>query len=141
MEIVVNKCHGGFGLSFEAERLYAEKAGFEVHHYRQTQYKHREGSDKFERVVSDDGQGLLMHTVKSDFGNSFAEWPDDMSDYWYSGDLERDDPVLIAVVKELGEKANGHYANLQIVDVPDDVKWQIEEYDGLEWVAEAHRTW
>ncbi len=25
--------------------------------------------------------------------------------------------------------------------IPDDVKWQIEEYDGLEWIAEKHRTW
>jgi hypothetical protein len=27
------------------------------------------------------------------------------------------------------------------VDIPDDVKWQIEEYDGNEWIAESHRTW
>ena len=27
------------------------------------------------------------------------------------------------------------------VSIPDDVEWQIEEYDGMEWVAEAHRTW
>jgi hypothetical protein len=27
------------------------------------------------------------------------------------------------------------------VDIPDDVKWEIEEYDGNEWVAEVHRTW
>lgn len=26
-------------------------------------------------------------------------------------------------------------------EVPDDVQWQIEEYDGREWVAETHRTW
>ena len=141
MEIVVNKCHGGFGLSLKAERLYAEKSGFEVHHYRQTEYKHREGADKFERVTSDDGQSLFLHAIKKDIGDSFTEWPDDWSDYWCSCELERSDPVLLEVVKELGEKASGQCAKLEIVEVPDDVQWQIEEYDGLEWIAETHRTW
>jgi hypothetical protein len=27
------------------------------------------------------------------------------------------------------------------VDIPDDVNWYIEEYDGNEHVAERHRTW
>jgi len=30
---------------------------------------------------------------------------------------------------------------LKIVDIPDGVEWEIEEYDGMEWVAEKHRTW
>jgi hypothetical protein len=60
----------------------------------------------------------------------------------YDYDIKRDDPALIAVIEELGKKANGPYASLQIVrDVPDDVKWSIEEYDGSEHVAEYHRTW
>ena len=25
--------------------------------------------------------------------------------------------------------------------IPDDVEWYVEEYDGIEWVAEVHRTW
>jgi hypothetical protein len=45
------------------------------------------------------------------------------------------------VVLELGEAANGRCAELKVVEIPDDVEWQIEEYDGLEWVAEKHRTW
>ena len=56
-------------------------------------------------------------------------------------DLKRNDPHLVQVVKELGQEADGGFAELSIVKVPDDVKWQIEEYDGNEWVAEVHRTW
>ena len=37
--------------------------------------------------------------------------------------------------------ANGNHANLKIVEIPGDVKWHVEEYDGNEWVAEDHRTW
>lgn len=60
----------------------------------------------------------------------------------YSWDLKRDDPVLIEIVEELGlEACQGWASRLKIVDVPPDVDWYIEEYDGMEWVAEKHRTW
>ena len=56
-------------------------------------------------------------------------------------DLSRDCPHLVQTVQELGEQANGRYAHLKIVTIPDDVEWTVMEYDGAEWVAEAHRTW
>lgn len=54
---------------------------------------------------------------------------------------ERTDPILVKVVETLKEKANGDCAQLKIVEIPDDVDFVIEEYDGNEWVAEKHRTW
>jgi hypothetical protein len=60
---------------------------------------------------------------------------------WSDRDLARDDPVLIQVVRELGTQANAPVAKLKIVEIPASVEWQIEEYDGKEWVAERHRTW
>mgnify|MGYP003331641397 FL=1 len=62
-------------------------------------------------------------------------------DNWYSGDVERDDSILVSIVRELGAAANGSCANLKIVEIPAEVEWQIEEYDGREWVAEKHRIW
>jgi hypothetical protein len=56
-------------------------------------------------------------------------------------DIPRDDPYLVKIVKNLGMAANGAHANLKIVEVPGDVKWIVQEYDGAEWVAEEHRTW
>jgi hypothetical protein len=61
-------------------------------------------------------------------------------DWWYR-DILRDDPVLVQIVEEMGSNANGDYAELKVVEIPDDVDWYIEEYDGSEWVAERHRTW
>lgn len=55
--------------------------------------------------------------------------------------IKRDDPILIRVVNELGDKANGKYSKLKIVEIPSDVQYTIEEYDGDEWIAEEHRTW
>jgi len=41
----------------------------------------------------------------------------------------------------MGHLTNGSYSRLKIVEVPDDVEWEVDEYDGNEWVAEKHRTW
>ncbi len=57
------------------------------------------------------------------------------------GEFDRADPLLIQVVEELGRAASSGYAGLEIVDIPDDVEWHIHYYDGLEHVAENHRTW
>ena len=54
----------------------------------------------------------------------------------------RTNPKLIEAIETLGtEIASGSMAKLKIVEVPDDVNWKIEEYDGKEWIAEKHRTW
>jgi len=60
---------------------------------------------------------------------------------WYDRTVARDDPYLVKIVRELGATANGGYADLKIVEIPGDVKWCINEYDGNEWIAEEHRTW
>jgi hypothetical protein len=60
---------------------------------------------------------------------------------WYYRDVERNDPVLIELIEQYGDAINGRYADLRIVEIPDGVEWQIEEYDGNEWIAEKHRTW
>lgn len=60
-------------------------------------------------------------------------------EYW---EIPRNNPGLVAAVETLGSKeAGGMYAALKIVEIPDDVDWYIEEYDGKEWIAERHRTW
>lgn len=59
----------------------------------------------------------------------------------YEYDIKRNDPILVEIVEQLGEAANGDFAELKVVEIPDDVQWQIQEYDGDEWIAEKHRTW
>lgn len=54
---------------------------------------------------------------------------------------ERHNEHLVDIVTQLGPLANGDFAKLNIVEIPDDVKYIIQEYDGCEWVAEEHRTW
>ncbi len=60
---------------------------------------------------------------------------------WYDREIPRDDPYLVQIVRELGSAANGSHSNLKIVEIPGDVDWIVQEYDGAEWIAETHRTW
>lgn len=60
---------------------------------------------------------------------------------WWDRDIARDDPYLVKIVREMGDSASGTYARLKIVEIPADVEWTLEEYDGNEWIAEVHRTW
>ena len=114
MKIVINKCYGGFGLSEEAIFLYGKKKGINI-------IKDKKKSNK-----------LVSHYYIDDIkdGNYFSD-----------SNIKRNDPILVEVVNELGEKADGTYSELKIVEIPDDVEWIIEEYDGNEWVAEDHRRW
>ena len=65
---------------------------------------------------------------------------DSEGEYFVDHDILRDDPVLVRIVEEMAD-ASGPYSNLRIVEIPDGVEWQIEEYDGQEWIAEKHRIW
>ena len=74
-----------------------------------------------------DGYGYLKNKELGISGRDFAY---------------RTDPRLIAAVEKIGyEKANGDLADLEIVEIPDDVEWEIQEYDGWESIHEKHRSW
>jgi hypothetical protein len=65
---------------------------------------------------------------------------------WFANaDIRRDDPDLIKIITEVGLEASaGTFSNLKIIEIPDDIPedgWEIQDYDGIEWVAEKHRTW
>ena len=59
----------------------------------------------------------------------------------YDWQIDRDDSDLVAIVEEMGESANGLCAKLAVVEIPDGISWEIDEYDGYEKVVESHRSW
>ena len=61
--------------------------------------------------------------------------------YKYSDYNARTDKKLIECVETLGYKANGRFADLEVVEIPDDVEWYIDNYDGIETIHEVHRSW
>lgn len=114
-KIVINRCYGGFGLSHDAVLKYAELKGWNL-------------------IVKENNSAMVGHEYYLDEENE--------DNYWYHGMIkDRSDPDLVKVVESLGEKAYGWAAELSVVEIPDDVDWEIGEYDGIEWVQEKHRRW
>jgi hypothetical protein len=112
-KIVINRCYGGFGLSHEAIMRYAELKGINL-------------------VFQKEDVFGLIHYYKDEIKQE---------NYFSHRDIERNDPVLVQVVQEMGDKANGRHSRLGVVEIPDGIEWTIEEYDGSEYIAEIHRKW
>jgi len=109
-------------------------------------------------VINDDFGGFSLsrkafHRLR-ELGQKDALLEPDFGECWLDGsgprndgidsflrDIPRDDSLLIQVVEELGVDANGGCASLKIVEIPDDIDWEIDEYDGNESIDEKHRTW
>ena len=53
----------------------------------------------------------------------------------------RNDVHLVKVVETLGDEASSDLADLKIIDIPNDVAFDIYNYDGIESVHEHHRVW
>ena len=61
--------------------------------------------------------------------------------YGYEFMEDRSNPALVKCVEDLGKDASGEFSSLKVVEIPGDVDWWINEYDGLESVVEKHREW
>lgn len=143
MKVVINKCFGGFGLSDEAYEKLIEW-GVPVRKYID-QVRDPE-TLLYKPEPLNDGEIIFDRTLtplgEDAFNDSYYKYKGHVNRYWetwLSG--TRNHPLLIRVVEELGEKANGRHAALKVVEIPDDVQWEIDEYDGNEHIAETHQTW
>lgn len=137
-KIVINGCFGGFSLSHKAVMRYAELKGFKL--YASDYTRDAQGNLNLNKHKPWDGVGssMFIHYSKKPLkpDGTLIE-----KSYFSSSDIERDDETLIKVIQEMKGKASGQCAQLEIVEIPDDVDWVINEYDGNEHIAEKHRTW
>lgn len=144
MEVVINSYFGYFGLSIVGKMLYGEKKYGTVYFYDKIDEKLRkiqyDPNTKYNELQND----VRFFVAKRDLGDlvNFNEVGSELILNRTLDNLEnRTDPALIATVKELGDEANSQFSRLKIIDIPDDVKWDIQSYDGKEEIVERHRTW
>jgi hypothetical protein len=135
-KVVINRQHGGFGVTVEAARRMAElgqplaiQAVREydslMAHWRRTGINHR----------WEDSKSASDYLLKGE-----PEWWGRLYDE-DGGEIARDDEILVRVIEEMGAEAANRFAELKIVEIPADASWHVEDYDGMEWIAEDHRTW
>jgi len=88
-------------------------------------------------------QGQREALAEEDLGAHWpvASRPDEPSLNRFGMLIPRDDRHLVQAVEKLGVSANGHAANLKVVEIPQDVHWLIEKTGGVEHISEQHRTW
>jgi hypothetical protein len=103
-EVVINTCYGGFGLSGEAIELYLKL------------------------------KNITTYPEKDEWGHILYWLDKKKTKIFYDQDLDRHDPILVSVVKQLGDRANGSCADLEVVKVRG--RYRIEEYDGRETIEE-----
>lgn len=140
MKVVINRGYGGLDLSHEAVMRYFEIKGIPVYP------EQSEGVSKFwiywivkpeDRV--EDKEGEAFYSMSMEDRQAYNKLYSEQT--VYEREIERHDPALVQAVEELGDKANGSLAELAVVEIPDDVDYVVEEYDGVEHIAEVHRTW
>jgi hypothetical protein len=160
MKVVINKCFGGFGLSARAVKRLAELNGREcyffthqrdgggnlnLHSYRPVSLDEADSDFLFfafdipnpNEVLRGDKDWHAMSIEDRQQENALYE----SHSLGTGREIDRGDPKLVQVIEELGDAANGAHAQLAIVEIPDGVEYTVEEYDGSEHIAEAHRTW
>ena len=135
MKIILNKCYGGFSLSHEAYMLYAKKKGITLYPYAidyatNTYY-----------ITNNPENEYTVHYFTKNYGNTIS-FKDAEDEYflWLNYSY-REDPILVEVVEELGERANGSYAKLEVVEIPDDMDYVIDNYDGIETLHQKVQEW
>ncbi len=115
MKIIINVCYGGFNLSNKAyERLI--ELGIPL-------VDQKEMKPDVEAISKFEGSCL-----GSEYFDNFSR-------------EGRTHPLVIQVIEELGKDANGPCSELKVIEIPDGISYEIDEYDGIEHVAESHRTW
>jgi hypothetical protein len=138
MKVVINKCYGGFGLSNKAYEKLIEW-GVPVRKYIEQE---RDPETKlYKPQPLNDGEVIFDRSLEP--GSSVDLAMQRLGGrYWDCWTREnRAHPLVVRVVEELGEAASGPLAKLRVVEIPDGIEWEIDEYDGMERIAEQHRTW
>lgn len=133
MKVVINKGFNQFGLSLEAlQKMFGSVYVYQHDwlldlYFRQDSLKDRRSrSNNFIYSIYDYGK----ETLKIDEQHRI-----------YFDTMDRSLDKLVSIVEEMGQKAGAYGTSLKVIEIPDDVNWEIEEFDGQERIREVGRIW
>ena len=125
MKIAINKCYGGFSLSDKAIGMIMKRKGLKCYRYKQTKFNYSDGVDEYTRIDDNEPSSFVSYST-TDLGKTIGNIP--YENYWYYRNLERTDKDLVSVIEELGNEASGRYGSVKVIEIPDDVDWEIDDY-------------
>lgn len=159
-KIVINKCFGGFSISPEIaiELFKIENKVDKVHIYCELDedecnpiingYRRIDNFefDEFGDFNNADVNRWSAYITICDLGElvKYKDLENNNSKYLLTAqqDVDREDFNLINMIEKLGSnRCSGECAKLKIIEIPKEVEYEIQDYDGNEWIAEKHRTW
>lgn len=136
MKVVISRCYGGFGISIEAQKdlinmgcEHIIKGAANIDEYFGKHIETLDDKLKYDTPR----QHMKFCEIYIDIDKRLVYHPDSIS---------RECLHLIKLIKDKGsEYVSGQNANLQIVEIPDDICYEIDQYDGFESIEECHRSW
>lgn len=141
MKVVINRCFGGFGLSDVGYKYYAKLKGLTLYPETDPKYKSLDMTTYW-TVPPNERPKEIVDWARAPIEERTAYNDAYTKSVLYCRDIPRNDPLLARTVEDLGsEIASGRFAELCVVEIPDGIDYEIDEYDGLESIHETHRSW
>ena len=138
MKVIINECFGGFEISLECLYRLIQMNSSIVQSFDLSEYYGGKPIPENEFIDFKDG------FLKQKWGHNSLIKDNkiySLNENYGNKEKTRTHPDLIKLVKEIGKESCGTFAELKIVKIPDNIEFEIEEYDGNEHIAEKHRTW
>lgn len=137
-KVILNKSYGGFSLSSKAYINYANKLNKKLYIYKFNLDTQKYYLVNKKNINNKDSMNLLfLHYCFTNCGRVTQQ----LSNTIDLDNKYREDKTLIEVVEELGEEANTFASKLVVVEIPDDLDYMIDDYDGWETLHQKVQEW
>ena len=143
-KVAINTCFGGFGLSLKAQKILWELKGFNDIYFYKSIYINSDNIEytKIKDIAKSENE-MFIYCLKKDYGD-FVNSKDVLKeDFLFEYDIykNREDKDLITVIEMLKSEASGKFSSLKAIEIPDNIEYEIEDYDGIETIHEIHKSW
>jgi len=129
MNVVINRALGGLALSRKAVKRYSELSNIPIYAFT---WEVIDNAGNLKPAEKDDDSEYLSYSTDPKCTDR---------NYWDKEELDRDDPILVQVVNELGKSAGQPDSDLVVISIPDDVDYYVEDCENHEVIREKSREW